>query len=266
MIEWSFMRAAAIVLICAGCATPRYDPAELESPDAAPPPASAATPPAAPAQVPEPGEQMDGAVRMADGTAPTPPDGAPDAGRDGARPPAPAPDAPAVSCSANQLSCLGASNLCDRRSWDFENGQDALDGWDLAGYGGRLSTTRARSGTQALAFEVFSDAFSSTTYAFCREMGSVDIRGMTLTAWVNLEVTAGRATATECVLGGRGGGRFGPSTPVSLTPDRWTRLSIDIDPVDLQGATEIGYVYVQCQYGVGDPWAGWIHLDDVNLE
>ena len=89
----------------------------------------------------------------------------------------------------------------------------------------------------------------------------MDIRGMTLSAWVNLQISEGSTASTECSLGGRGGGSFGPSQPLRITPDRWTRLRIDLDPVDLNGAMEVGYFYVSCDFG-----EGVVYIDDVSLE
>lgn len=89
---------------------------------------------------------------------------------------------------------------------------------------------------------------------------------MTLSAWVNLQVTSGKAAPTTCSIGGRGGGPFGPSDPVNVTPDSWTLLRMPIDPVDLNGGMEVGIIYVQCHYEQGSSWTGLVYVDDVRLE
>lgn len=249
----------------ASCASPRNEPVDLISPDAAAP-ADAASVTIRDAFSPEAPQDRGDAVAVPPGDVGggLMSDLAGDTSTD-ARPPASlSPDAaPPARCEPERFRCLGADNLCDEKSWNFENG---ADGWDLIGFGAAVSTSRSRSGTRSLALSLGNFGYTSTEYSFCRQIGSVDPRGLTLTAWVNLEVTSGTVTATTCSLGGRGGGRFGPSEPVTLTPDRWMQLRVDIDPVDLNGATEVGYIYLLCNHEESPSWSGHIYLDDVALQ
>ena len=262
--------AVSTLLIAAGCIAPRNEPVGLEHLDAALQP-DVALRADGPAQVDAvfladvafqmPSGRMDaGAASSPDLALTFPMDVAVDRPPDTTSPPPIIPDPPPPeSCSDGKLRCLGTRDLCDERLWGFENGDE---GWDTLR--GLPSSLRARSGSWS--FEMRLDDYNAEIrYAFCGNLGSVDVRGMTLTAWAYWEVSSGTPSPTSCQVGGSGGGSFGPSPPTYLTPGRWTPIRMAIDPVDLNGAMEIGTIYVECDYEDG-AWLGDIYIDDVTLD
>jgi hypothetical protein len=182
------------------------------------------------------------------------------------------------ACTGNALACSGQPAACVVAAWGFES--DTNEGWTLrtgaqaknAAGPPFVSTTRARTGTRALATEVVT-SFAREEYvvtlerSLC-ESGGLDLGGKTINMYVFFDgPPLNTAVISDPYVYTTEGTSYDPlatggQRPVVPQAGQWTRISAVVP-------TNLAHIVTRLAFFSNvnvDGWRGTVYLDDITIE